>query len=362
MDCVVGTVNHSLERTWKSASSPPCLKQSTFVNFVRCTLQSLGLPTSTVLVAIVYLDRAKRQMRISKGDWACERAFLGALLLAYKVRSPFIPVSAFANISLQYTNDTSASPQIWSSASRLFAAQDVVQLEREMLAVLQFDLSFRSEDITAHYTAMMTRCRQPSVLSGGVSSSNPSLQSPLQFYDQYAAPSWSPGSSCSSESSSASPYDSPMLLTPDIYIPTPPYDKSEYSRTASASSSGPVPYVLANGYKDAWPSFAPPQPVQPPAHDYLFTQPLDLSYVNNFGDAAGFATHTFNGSIQDCGAHSVTLPHLSEIIPSSLMRPSEGATYMTEDYAQLPPLQDVVPTQKGVAAVPHTFGDLAYVW
>lgn len=363
VDCVVGTVHHSLERTWKSACPSPCLKQPTFINFVKCTLQSLGLPTGTILVAIVYLDRAKRQMRISKGDWACERAFLGALLLAYKVRSPCILVSTYVDIAPQYTNDTNTNPQIWSSASRLFAAQDVVQLEREMLAVLQFDLSFRNEDITAHYTAMMTRCRQPSVLSSGVSSSSPSFQSPLQYYDQYAAPSWSPGSSSSSESSSsASPYDSPMLLTPDIYLPTPPYDKSEYRRTASASTSGSVPYALANGYKDAWPSLVPPQPMQPQTHDYLFTRPLDLGNDNIFGDVTGLTTQAYNGSMQECGAHSVTLPHLSEVIPSSLMRPSEGATYMTEDYAQLPPLQDSMFTQKGVAANPHTFGDLAYVW
>ena len=43
--------------------------------------------TSTVLVALTYLDKARPNLRISTGFWACERALIGALILANKVSS-----------------------------------------------------------------------------------------------------------------------------------------------------------------------------------------------------------------------------------------------------------------------------------
>ena len=41
--------------------------------------------TTTALVALSYLDRARPSMRIQMGSWAVEWAFVGALILANKV-------------------------------------------------------------------------------------------------------------------------------------------------------------------------------------------------------------------------------------------------------------------------------------
>jgi hypothetical protein len=38
-----------------------------------------------LLVALVYLTRAKPHLHIETEDWACERVFLGALMTASKV-------------------------------------------------------------------------------------------------------------------------------------------------------------------------------------------------------------------------------------------------------------------------------------
>ena len=87
VNCVVATVQFAMDKSWGSSSDPMSLKQPTFVCFVRSVLKMSRCPSSTVFVALVYLDRARMQMRISRGDWACERAFLGALMLANKVRT-----------------------------------------------------------------------------------------------------------------------------------------------------------------------------------------------------------------------------------------------------------------------------------
>jgi len=40
---------------------------------------------SVILVALVYLERARSQFKISDERWACERILIGALVLASKV-------------------------------------------------------------------------------------------------------------------------------------------------------------------------------------------------------------------------------------------------------------------------------------
>lgn len=93
VDYVVATVQYVLERSWGS-SGPYHLKQAPFVTFVHHVLRLSGCPVPTILVALTYLDRAKHQMRITEGKWVCERAFLGALILANKVRpSRSLPLS-----------------------------------------------------------------------------------------------------------------------------------------------------------------------------------------------------------------------------------------------------------------------------
>jgi hypothetical protein len=44
---------------------------------------------AVVLVALVYIKRAKPHLRITTERWACERIFVGALVLAGKVSFSF---------------------------------------------------------------------------------------------------------------------------------------------------------------------------------------------------------------------------------------------------------------------------------
>lgn len=52
-------------------------------NFIRNT--SLGMPV--LLLTLVYITRAKPHLRIERDEWAYERVFLGALIVALKVCS-----------------------------------------------------------------------------------------------------------------------------------------------------------------------------------------------------------------------------------------------------------------------------------
>jgi hypothetical protein len=48
-----------------------------------------GITTSVIVVSLVYLERVKPYISIFGGEWAMERTFLGSVIVAAKVRSPF---------------------------------------------------------------------------------------------------------------------------------------------------------------------------------------------------------------------------------------------------------------------------------
>lgn len=56
-----------------------------FTKFVTIVLTRAEVTIPVVLVALVYVDRAKPHLDITLEDWAYERVFLGAVMLASKV-------------------------------------------------------------------------------------------------------------------------------------------------------------------------------------------------------------------------------------------------------------------------------------
>lgn len=57
-----------------------------FSQFVSNIIRRSQTRTSTILVALLYLKRAKLQLDVPPLDWILHRLFLGALILATKVR------------------------------------------------------------------------------------------------------------------------------------------------------------------------------------------------------------------------------------------------------------------------------------
>ena len=90
VDRLVDTVTASLDPVWRVEQSIS-LKEPRLRWWVEEVIAKSRCRTSTVLVALTYLDRARPNMRISPGAWACERALIGSLILANKVRHPSSP-------------------------------------------------------------------------------------------------------------------------------------------------------------------------------------------------------------------------------------------------------------------------------
>ena len=94
MDCVAETVDYAMGRPSTSSRGRSVSRQSShanFLTFVTNVLTKAEVRVPVLLVALVYIDRAKPHLQIALEQWACERVFLGALILANKVRTHRIP-------------------------------------------------------------------------------------------------------------------------------------------------------------------------------------------------------------------------------------------------------------------------------
>lgn len=301
--------------------------------FVEAVITKSRCRTSTVLVALAYLDRARPRLRISAGMWACERALIGALALANKVCAIFPLTRSRAHLPLQYTNDEIYSTKAWAIASGLFTVRDVVRAERELIQVLHFDLYVREAELAAHYDAIAMRCRYPAVspqtfVSCPAKPVLPSLQYPV--YTPLQTPSVHAlrrSSACSITSSgSASPLDSPELQTPESYPYNVPAHAASDAKRSIPSASYTIPYVLADDLPAAYPEFSFS------ASRRSLATPLDGSafYLfpsgKDFGDVASDTQPSLLAELlEDLDPKYMTLPHTSEVVPP------------TQSHSHLPP-------------------------
>ncbi|KAI0939029.1 hypothetical protein AcV5_000557 [Taiwanofungus camphoratus] len=125
VDCVVEIVNNaSVKSTLSGFTSTRPLKNAYFVNFVQNVLTKSRVGMSTLLVTLSYIDRVRSKLVITHREWACERVFLGALILARK-----------------YTIDGSVKVKEWAACTGVFDVRDINRIEREFLFVIGYDLS-----------------------------------------------------------------------------------------------------------------------------------------------------------------------------------------------------------------------------
>lgn len=306
VDRLADVVATALDPSWSCEPHAHPVRHPFLRPFVEAVITKSRCRTSTVLVALAYLDRARPRLRISAGMWACERALIGALALANK-----------------YTNDEIYSTKAWAIASGLFTVRDVVRAERELIQVLHFDLHVREAELAAHYEAIAMRCRYPAV-SPQTFVSRPAkpVLPPLQYpaYTPLQTPSVHAlrrSSACSIMSSgSASPLDSPELQTPESYPYNVPAHAASDAKRSNPSASYAIPYVLADDLPAAYPefSFSASQRSLAPTLDgsafYLFADGKD------FGDVAPDAQPSLLAELlEDLDPKYMTLPRPSEVVP-----------------------------------------------
>jgi hypothetical protein len=81
IDCVEETVDFAMGRVFTHRENPK------FVTFVNNVITRAEITTPIILATLVYIHRARPHLRIALEEWAQERVFLGALMVASKVCS-----------------------------------------------------------------------------------------------------------------------------------------------------------------------------------------------------------------------------------------------------------------------------------
>ncbi|KAJ7885748.1 hypothetical protein B0H14DRAFT_2434359 [Mycena olivaceomarginata] len=131
--CVTETVNHAFGRP-STFRSPRSHK---FTNFVSNILSRAEIAAPTLLVTLVYIARARSHLSIALEQWALERVFLGALIVASK-----------------YTQDSTLRNVHWAMVTGVFGKGDIGRMEREFLEVLDWELGVSEADVMAHHEGL----------------------------------------------------------------------------------------------------------------------------------------------------------------------------------------------------------------
>ncbi|KAH9848830.1 hypothetical protein C2E23DRAFT_841776 [Lenzites betulinus] len=141
VDTVAETVDYALGRPSSSTrgrSVSRNTEHSKFLKFVTDVITKAEVKVPALLVTLVYINRAKPHIQIALEQWANERVFLGALILANK-----------------YLNDSTLKNVHWALCTGVFGKRDIGRIEREFLDVLDFELSVSESDLLAHHDALL---------------------------------------------------------------------------------------------------------------------------------------------------------------------------------------------------------------
>ncbi|KAJ7739555.1 hypothetical protein B0H16DRAFT_62863 [Mycena metata] len=276
VECVAETVDFAMGRTQPARGRPLSPYVQKFTPFVRTVLSRAEVPFPTVLTALVYIHRARPHLSIALEEWALERVFLGALIVASK-----------------YTNDSTLKNVHWALCTGVFGKRDVGRIEREFLDVLDWELGVGEGDLLSHHEGLVAASRRSSALASRISIKaaaprrTPVLLAPPRPRGHVRRPSVPELEPSSPQSSLASmsprtPYSQPhgADVPMDVDL-SPPHDprhahhvRQHHRRTSSGSSSGGV----SKGGK---------------LHDLLHSFPMPRSHVAPHAHAhgRGFAIH-----------------------------------------------------------------------
>lgn len=85
VDAVAYGMDHSSTTNREAAARRGKLTFDPFLIFASNVVRRSEVKVPAMLVTLVYIKRAKEHLFIQSPEWACERVFLGALILANKV-------------------------------------------------------------------------------------------------------------------------------------------------------------------------------------------------------------------------------------------------------------------------------------
>ncbi|KAF7337820.1 Cyclin N-terminal domain-containing protein [Mycena venus] len=165
VDAVAETVDYAMGRTHSTSPSlsqvargrsthSPYLQK--FTTFAATVLSRAEVTSATVLVALVYISRARPHLSIALEEWALERVFLGSLIVASK-----------------YTNDSTLKNVHWALCTGVFGKRDIGRIEREFLDVLDWELGIGEADLLAHHEGLIAAASRSSALASRLVKTTP---------------------------------------------------------------------------------------------------------------------------------------------------------------------------------------------
>ncbi|KAF8624129.1 hypothetical protein AX15_006035 [Amanita polypyramis BW_CC] len=253
VDCIVECVDYALGRPTTSFRGRHYTRRpelAKFTTFVTNVVTRAEITTPTLLAALVYIDRARPHLHIALEEWALERVFLGALIVASK-----------------YLNDSTLKNIHWALCTGVFGKRDIGRIEREYLDVLDFELGITEDDILSHHESLMSilglRRSHSEKVSGMTNSHQPHVTSPPTRNHRRRTPV--PDLEPSSPESSSSSYSSPQTPSSTDSSPAheppqkttiqtqPPHTKKS---TMDILRSFPLPISNASHQPRSW---RPPQ-------------------------------------------------------------------------------------------------------
>lgn len=86
VDAIIHALEHSSTASRNISARKGEIRFDPFLIFASNVVHRSEVKIPAILVSMVYIKRAKEHLFIQSPEWACERVFLGALILANKVR------------------------------------------------------------------------------------------------------------------------------------------------------------------------------------------------------------------------------------------------------------------------------------
>ncbi|KIK62800.1 hypothetical protein GYMLUDRAFT_260042 [Collybiopsis luxurians FD-317 M1] len=133
--CVADTVDFALRRPLYTERGH--VERGKFTEFVATILERAQVKTPVILASLVYIDRVRPFLKISLDEWALERVFLGAVIVASK-----------------YLNDIALKNVCWASCTGILGSHDIGVIEREFLWALDWGLRISEDDLLPLYTGI----------------------------------------------------------------------------------------------------------------------------------------------------------------------------------------------------------------
>lgn len=204
----IEVVNFALDIPASTSRGRPATranKYTEFTEFVTGVVERAETTVSDILVALIYIQRARPYLSVQTEEWALHRVFLGALIIASK-----------------YTNDSTLKNIHWAMVSGTFGKRDIGRIEREFIEVLDWDFSVTEGDLLLIRDSLLHLLPAQPTITEPVQVSPPS--SPVASdSDSSESSHWT--DSDSDSDSHSTPPTSPGPITPShaVFSPARPH-------------------------------------------------------------------------------------------------------------------------------------------